>query len=216
MYVKKEIKRKTIFSIIIALIIFGFVVGNKAVAECPPNWTPVTMLRTINGCEYEITYCYRCGPTGADPTNIKVWRWAVRNSENCQREATWEEIWEKIREDWMQRCQIPPCSSGTLLNVILEYPMCKKTFNHAWYDQENGWQHFTWEEPCNVDLYYCQFIMTVCRRDDGTYFSECISAQTYGNSLSCLPQKPPLPPPGFTWYEDWESDCYVAESCQCP
>lgn len=118
----------------------------------------------------------------------------------------------------MQRCQFPPCKPlGQRLSIIVEYPLCKKTFNHAWQDEQGNWKNFFWEEPCNIDLYYCQYIMAICFDiKNSKYISECISAQAYGNAQCCLPQKPPLPPPGLSWYEDWETDCYVAESCQCP
>lgn len=73
----------------------------------------------------------------------------------------------------MQRCQFPPCKPlGQRLNIIVEYPLCKKTFNHAWQDEQGNWKNFVWEEPCNIDLYYCQYIMAVCfDMDNGKYIS---------------------------------------------
>lgn len=155
--------------LLVFAVLFGFVGMHKVKADCPPNWALVTFVADIDGCLYQITYCYKCGVTGADPSNIKVWRCAKRpydeqpNPDSCNCEAHWSQIWEKIRQDFMQRCQIPPCyPPGELLTIVVEYPLCKKTFNHAWQDNQGNWKNFSWEEPCNVDLYYCQFIMAVC------------------------------------------------------
>ncbi len=229
MYVKKEIKRKTIFSIIIALIIFGFVVGNRASADCPPNWYSASFIADIDGCLYLIMYCYKCGVTGPDPGNLKITFYGrlpkdqQPNPGNCpdepDLEALKDAILEKTEQHWMQQCEFPPCDTPrNMLNIVVEYPLCVRSINTAWTDHNGIRRHFVVTQSCGN--YYCQYI-SVCCRDysippPNVNCIPCVQVQPQGDPMSCSQQPPQIPPPGFTWDDSWETECYVGYSCKCP
>ncbi|MCX7909827.1 MAG: hypothetical protein N2560_10000 [Ignavibacteria bacterium] len=77
--------------------------------------------------------------------------------------------------------------------------------------------YYGWWETCERD-FYCQRVSQCCYIDGKL---ECIrtSTQYYGNPLDCVstgspPQKPLLPPPGKTWFENWDTECYYDTICE--
>ncbi|MEJ5287627.1 MAG: hypothetical protein WHV60_10500 [Bacteroidota bacterium] len=194
--------KKYIF-LLVATIILGFVVENKARADCPPGWDEATIIQPyIGDCRIKIIYCYKCGVTGAEPSNIKItfYGWDNPESPDCIGEIPFEIVWEAIRQSFFNKCQIPDCNTGNTLRVVVEYPICAKIINLG---------YTSIEIPCSFN-YYCQFVMNICYSGNGQYQSSCEGWQTYGDPNSCLPQRPPLPPPGY------ESDCFIKYECKCP
>jgi len=83
-------------------------------------------------------------------------------------------------------------------------------------DQNGEKQHFFWDESCNSGLYYCQIIRICCKTVNNgnvTYLCNTTQVAPQGNSMSCG-EKPPLPPPPFTWDDNWETECVKAVSCE--
>lgn len=116
-----------------------------------------------------------------------------------------------IERRYLADCTIPPCSGGGMARFIIEYPLCHRHFNHAWVDDKGNKRHFYWWESCNVD-FYCQRVRDCCYLNGGQL--SCIErVQPQGSPLNCQ-QGLVLPPPGYTWDEDWETDCYYDTSCQ--
>jgi hypothetical protein len=210
---------KKVYFMVMLLSIFLLGMNNQANADCPQGWNSVSLtgLTLIGDCKMRIDFCYKCGVTGADPSNIKITFYGFENPGNtdCPDEIPFDAVWEVVRQYFMNYCIIPPC--GETLRVVVDYPICKKTINVAWQDNQQKWHHYSYEVPCSVDFYYCQFVIDICyNQDTHQYQSNCIESHTIGDPQSCLPFKPVLPPPGLTWYENWDSDCYVAEECHCP
>ncbi|MGC9079088.1 MAG: hypothetical protein ACP5I9_10100 [Candidatus Kapaibacteriota bacterium] len=195
--------KKIYFALLFALL-SGLLSGNKANAECPPGWSEVEIIQPyIGDCRIRINYCYKCGVTGADPSNIKItfYGWENPQDPDCIGEIPFEIVWEAIRQSFYNLCRIPTCFEGKL-RVVEEYPICQKIIRVS----EN--LYFT--TPCNLDV-YCQFIMEVCYNlATKQYGSECIGFEIFGDPNRCLPVQPPLPPPGY------ESECYIANGCNCP
>lgn len=210
---------KKIYFVVVISIFIGFVAGNKAKGGCPPNWAVEGISFQVGNCLYFAEYCYRCGVTGPDPSNVKVTRYGKLPGQFCDDngitiEDVVQAMLQRIRQRFLENCIIPPCSSGIMARFIVEYPLCHKHFNHAWTDPSTGERkHFHWWESCNNELYYCQRITLCCYSENNKYDCEPLSIEPQGSALSCQ-QGLILPPPGYTWDEDWETDCYLDTSCQ--
>jgi len=215
-------KRK-IFVLSFLLSGLFFFVATRAMADCPPNWDSRAIFVPVNGCLYLVEYCYKCGVTGPDPSNVVITyygrlpREQQPNPENCSDdEVDIEIIKEAVRQHYYIDCTIPNCSTNVPLKIILEYPLCRTYHNRAWVDQNGVKHHFFWEESCNNGLYYCQIIRYCCKiENQGNVTYECFTTQVVpqGNSMSCG-VKPPIPPPPFTWDDSWDTDCVVAVPCE--
>ncbi len=147
MYVKKEIKMKTIFSIIIALIIFGFVVGNKASAQpgCEVCIAPslcYILTFDLQGCQnVQAILCYRCGVTRPE-----VYVELVQISNICP--GFFSQVLDYV-EDWVLEhldllCGNVPCNEQRI-TLTLVRPICGKV---TW----NGERHIVEEGGANCNL----------------------------------------------------------------
>ncbi|MFN3269816.1 MAG: hypothetical protein ACK42G_04430, partial [Candidatus Kapaibacteriota bacterium] len=148
--------------------------------------------------------------TGPDPSNVKVTKYGkIPNLQCDDSQITIEEVvnvmMEQIRQKFYQDCIIPPCEPSTEpLRFIVEYPLCHYYINRP---------PLRWWESCNSEQFYCQKVRYCCYLN-GELFCWDGPIQSQGNEFSCNPGPPVLPPPGSTWDEDWNSDCYYDTSCQ--
>lgn len=214
-------KIKYFFQILLIFLI-GIVAYN-IFAECPPNWDSRGIFVNINGCLYFVVYCYKCGVTGPDGSNVKITHYSrlpreqQPNPDNCDdSEIPFDIISERVAQDFYQACTFPDCTTHTTNKFILEYPLCERYHNVAWWDaKEQKFKHFLWGESCNSNLYYCQIIRWCCKLGPNEY--QCIRTDIVpqGNPQGCLePSSPILPPEGDSrWNESWDTECYRLREC---
>jgi hypothetical protein len=208
---------KNINFLLLFVILFGFAISNKAKADCPPNWGQRGITFQVGNCLYFADYCYKCGVTGPDPGNVKVTKYGKLTGQDCDDSGiTMEEVVEMMLQQISQRylddCTIPPCSTGTMARFIVEYPLCHKHFNHAWTDDQGNRRHFYWWESCNID-FYCQRVRECCYLNNGELSCVYTQIQPQGSPLGCQ-RGLVLPPDGYTWDDDWETDCFYDTRCE--
>lgn len=65
---------KILYVLIAILFFFGFVANYEFKAQCPPNWSYVSIPLgpDASDCFYQVEFCYKCGITGGDPSNLRV------------------------------------------------------------------------------------------------------------------------------------------------
>ncbi len=209
---------------ILLLIFFIFLFSLKLAADCPPNWNQGSVTFQIGNCLYFANFCYNCGITGPDPNTVKITKYGkLPNQPDCNdSNITIEEVADSmnyhIRQYFYDNCIIPPCSVNLSKNMIVEYPLCHTYHNRVFIDSNGKLRHWGWWESCNTE-FYCQRVKRCCYLGNGELSCVTTSIQTYGQPIFCTPtgsppQKPNLPPEGYSWYEDWDTDCYYDTSCE--
>lgn len=189
-------------------------------ANCPPNWDSRGIYVNVNGCLYFVVYCYKCGVTGPDGSNVRITYYArlpreqQPNPDNCDdSEIPFNIILENVQQDFYQACEIPACSTSHTLKIIIEYPLCQRAHNVAWWDpEEQKIKHYFWYESCNSSLYYCQIIRWCCRLAPNEYWCPETNIIPQGDPMSCQEDQS-LPPPGLSWDENWDTECLRHNSC---
>ncbi|MCX7880730.1 MAG: hypothetical protein N2517_08720 [Ignavibacteria bacterium] len=99
--------KKIYFLFLMTAFLFGFVSNYNVRADCPPGWNESIIIQPyIGDCRIRIVYCYKCGITGADPSNIKItfYVWDNPQSPDCTGEIPFEVVWEAIRQSFYNNC----------------------------------------------------------------------------------------------------------------
>lgn len=210
-------KKIIIFSFLVIVSIFSFQKENLK-AECPfgSNSGSISYL-DVMGCPWTITFCWSCQHIGTKPTmwasNIKYS--AAATSQCSGSTPPLDEVQDAILA-WIadQGCEGEPCNPNTERDTgYIDMPMCQKWTNTV-YPSNN----VTWMTSCETNL--------VCRKK----FTYCVdynhtppvldivytTTELIGDINACSDIKPILPPPGKTYQENWETNCYKEFPCLNP
>lgn len=201
--------RKLIFIFAIAFVLF---VAN-ANATCPTGWTStsITYLYDSNSdnipdCEVTVYYCYITLPTGE--FKVKIDRITIDIDCGLNFINTtdfWDDLHERVREDFMQVVTFPPCPHG-VINVEIRRVECWAVKNVPPNPLE--------QEPGHMELIdcgmigFCEWYYKICW--DSVLMKNVATPMGF-NSMSselCPDEMPELPPIGKTWFEEWTTECY--------
>ncbi len=160
------------------LILFGFVVGNRASgAECEkcPQWTACYVLTfDLPGCEgVEVTLCFRCGVT-----NPTIYYLGVSFENVC---PGYEEEIDQYVQDWISDntlvlCGNSPCHINPPMTVEYWKPLCGDVY----------WNGSRYSKMINPDCEnYCRDIHEWC-------WCNCVPGECW--------EEPECPQPHFRYY----------------
>lgn len=151
---------KSIFfkiSVVLAFC-FGVMLTQQSVyAQCPFGWTYEVRPYTINGCTYNVTICYKCSPTGANPATVKV----LNIDQNGCPPVSIDDVMLAVISDYHNLCSVQPCGGDCSLqmSLFIEVPSCWQ-----WYYNMNlingQWRYYAWREPCSERT--CGRLFKVC------------------------------------------------------
>lgn len=180
----------------IYVCIFVFLLSFAANASCPPGWTTVTPTigPDISGCYYDIELCYKCGITGANPTNIKLISLkpnVLLSPSGCFGPSK-DWLVQQIKNQYWSFCLPKPCSEGCT-TYILEFPLCYEihTMGNLYY---GNYIYYSWYSPC-PESGYCQITSKLCREYPSNLIMPCPGWEDVPLTfnLNC----PMIPPPPF-------------------
>ncbi|MBX7153985.1 MAG: hypothetical protein U0Y96_00270 [Candidatus Kapaibacterium sp.] len=211
--------RQNFFNLSIAfvLIFTCFQFYQNVYAQCPPGWNYAVRPLVINGCTYNVSICYTCSPTGANPATVTV----LNIDQNGCPPVDLEDVRLALIADYKNLCTVQPCGGDCSLqmSLLIEMPSCWQ-----WYYNMNfingEWHFYSWRVPCG-------------ERFCGTWYKVCYDQAT-GQVIKCQPwqiiktargtacpntAKIPWPQffdPATMHYnvnnEPWQ-DCYQEEEC---
>ncbi len=140
------------------LLLFGFVVGNKAVAECPPGWFERSVI--IDNYPYcspiLVKFCLWCSITSPN-MQFQVTQITLLNPSNCQGfllESFMRFLTERILDNYFEFCPgaYIPCEAGRQ-EIWVARPLC-------WYENPlQSYDFFSCNDAKCVEQWF------VCIRD---------------------------------------------------
>ncbi|MFN3307406.1 MAG: hypothetical protein ACK42Z_09530 [Candidatus Kapaibacteriota bacterium] len=209
-------------------LLFGFVGGNKAKADCPPGWEEhrVTALYTYNygehyfSCYFTIVYC--CRWNNDLKTVEKIIDYVYPNYDS------W--CWLFIRDWWHFNDWVHTTVGEASAECTPPYPPCDDENNpyyeiqviayNCWYFE--NWQPYVGDDyvcrrvRCEGQTNYCKKTWRVCidySVNPPVVRRYLVSSEQYGQP-ECSTTRPELPPDGDSrWEEYWITNCF-AEPCQ--
>lgn len=127
--------------------------------QCPPGWNYVSLPfgPDPSGCTFQVEFCYKCGITGADPSNVKVLN--IKPLNGCMApDKDW--LISQIRSNYSIFCTVPACDDRCL-TIIIEFPLCFQC--HTFWGYYGGTYHYTsWYEACPGSG-YCLITDKICK-----------------------------------------------------
>ena len=204
--------------ILINLILFINLNFNSFSKEPPPcpygsNLDSITFNNYI-GCQWTIIFCWSCQHIGTKPTMwVSNIRYFSTPSPECDRVAPSQNEIERAIIEWVEKvgCAGEPCRPYAERDTgYLDMPMCQKWINTV-YPNSN----VTWMESCVTNL-ICRKKFTYCT--DYTHNPPVleitpISTELIGDINACSDLEPQIPPPGFTFQDNWETYCFKKFLC---
>lgn len=211
---KLQIKSaKNYFASLILLLglFFSFTQSGNALMTCPSGFTNTTIYIPYGGCTYAVNLCYRCGITGADPTNV-IYEYPVIPP-GCP-SIPESVIINKIISDYAYFCTVPPCDGTQTKRFVLETATCRKWVNQTSVDENNVIHHNTFsvicgDAGCITEFDVCRDYTTIPPSWQGTLFRK----YRVGTRCTVSESNVQIPPPGKTWDDDWESECAEYNPC---
>lgn len=148
-------KAKNFIYFIAIIFILSFVAN----AQCPLGWNYVSLPfgPDPSGCTFQVDICYKCGITGADPSNLKVLN--IKPLNDCYApDKDW--LIDQLNYNYSIFCAVPPCDEGCLTTII-EFPLCFQCHTKGIYN--NGiFTYLSWYEACPGSG-YCLVTNKICR-----------------------------------------------------
>jgi len=212
-------------------------------SDCPSGWfenvITVNFEYPFNGsiifCCVKIVFCCRWNPDLQMPEILPKGVYSSPECEDCMHiimqnpslilpfiNFIYEKMIESARLNPNCFPQCPPCDAGNprLYYRLIGYK-CLKWVNKPAIRLIDG-TVLEWVDGivfCD-DLENKCLLTYACCCDWGTSppqcDSWCVSAEDYGTSV-CTNEIPQVPPPGKSWYEAWETECFTIDyNCQCP
>jgi hypothetical protein len=217
----KQIQLLVSFLFIIFLVVTSSFTSSAQ--PCPPGWNTSSFLTIVdlNGCQWQIDVCYKCGITGASPANVRITNIKpVPNNIGCvSPDKNW--LANQISIIYFNTlCTIPPCDEGCQ-SIIIEYPTCFEWRAYGTY--ENGVYSYTnpYQAPCSSVNTYCQIEDRVCRDYQTGIVQRCpnwnVRYTTYGTGcpLNYIPiPTQPYGVPNFIG-ENSISPCFTDSTVFC-
>lgn len=155
---RKEFDMKAQNFIYVCLFVFFLSVLANA-QQCPPGWNYVSLPfgPDPSGCTFQVEFCYKCGITGADPSNVKVLN--IKPLNGCMApDKDW--LISQIRSNYSIFCTVPACDDRCL-TIIIEFPLCFQC--HTFWGYYGGTYHYTsWYEACPGSG-YCLITDKICK-----------------------------------------------------
>lgn len=216
------VSKARLFAFVFIIVIA--VASERVLAQCnpicPPGWTcsvrSYTFIPTPPStdptCTWQVTMCYKCGITGADPSNFKVLEIKpVPPGNGC---VAPDQDWliSQIRGEFGRLCSTQPCTTGTTL--VMEIPSCIKWRALGWKDEFDAYHYIKYQVSCPLSEGYCLITQTICRREDGTLQVSNLTKQAF--DVTC--QTTPIPePPIIIDFEGEQniSDCFRVPNYSC-
>ncbi len=205
--------KKYILSFVLVVILFAFSF-EKGEASCPSGYYAGFFYKNISGCNFKITYCYKCDPTGI--TDIKLDTISIPIG--CSLSLVLNNL-QSISEDAVYKiystggCNPSPCGTipPTIYSVKVTSFICNKVVNTVYFDGVDSLHLNTLLIPCDPGGAYCERHYAVCvdnSQSPAVYYTNYIDSTPYG-SPSCSAGVPTLPPSGKTVNEYWDTGCFT-------
>ncbi len=162
-------KRFLLLSIIISFIAIFFTSSVEVKADCPTGWsyTSLQFGPDPSGCTFQVDFCFKCGMTGGDPSNLKVLN--IKPLNGCiAPDKDW--LVNEILKSYSEFCTVPACENGCLTTII-EFPLCMQW--HTYGSLINGeYSYYSWLEACQGSG-YCQITAKICRDYQTNWIVDC-------------------------------------------
>lgn len=199
-------------SLILVLgLFFSFTENGNASVTCGWGFTSTTLVVPYGGCNYSVDICYRCGITGADPTNVVFFYPEIPPGCPPIPEST---IINAILASYSTICSTPPCNSLFKRRFVIETATCRKWVNQTTVDENNVIHHNTFAVLCEAASCITEF--DVCldySTNPPSWQATFVSKTRDGNRCSVSESSIQIPPIGKTFDEDWETECAEYNPC---
>ena len=187
---------------------------SQAKAGCPFPYSTMTVNFNTGDptyCDVSVEYCFKTnlGNTVYDIylSNIKILN---PPCDAYSDESLIIKVKDAIARDLLIHNLLYPCSDTTHEKIQVNY-----TQAHCWYYHNFPYSPtnpipYLLMVPCD-DTGYCIWVYKMCVNTDGQYYyveKEFISFQYISGSNKCIAESAALPPPGYTWSNEWTTDCY--------
>ena len=200
----------------------SLLINNSVKAQnCPTGWNLWQEPINLNGCEYMLSFCFKCGITGNDPANIQNATWEPMDpNSTCMKDDPQfkDQIEHRITQIYFNFCNIPNCEQGPPLEVKMAFSLCSKWVHYPVF--QNGiWYHHIYHTFCEYQNSYCLVTYHICRDINGiiqSHKANCIIIGDIESNDTKIDKPIPnqtTPPAGFNWYQNWETDCFKDVDC---
>lgn len=195
-----------VFNFIYVCVIV-FLISFAANAQCPPGWTPQTIVFGPDPslCSWEVEFCTKCDVTGASPSVIRVLNIKpIPLGGGCLApDKDW--LVNQLINYYYTSCTPKPCSEGCT-TYLVEIPSCWQCTTLGNFYQGN-YIYTSWYAPCPGSG-YCQITTKVCKSSIPPYLIEKCSGwtDTYEEFDVNCPIMEPHPECPTEFEEDFEGE----------
>ncbi len=187
--------------LILSVVVLLSISINEAKSQsCPTNYSSTVKVLNINGCDYEVHICFKCGLSTAY-SDVRVYGF-TRLDPNCNQ--TWttdqvlEYIWDYLVSDEfinfvLEDCNIdlPPCDVPFMPDFYIT-----RIEDVCWYKTNIGGLIYYY--PCYWEQVYCETIWKLCVDQNGQirldpYYGPAISGNVGNSCPSSIEPSEPAP-----------------------
>ncbi|MFN3269045.1 MAG: hypothetical protein ACK42G_00525, partial [Candidatus Kapaibacteriota bacterium] len=205
--------------------------------DCPPgwfeHWNQIIYQYEVNGvvyvCKVWVNFCCRWNPELQRPEIILKNVYVDRDYRNClffiySDQLRWynflsflyQQVEAITQSDPNCYPQCPPCGESEKIFSVIKASNCIKWVSKPAIVTNDGHIiEWAWGiEYCDTSN-YCLYTYSCCtdwEKSPPETHIELISVEEYG-APACPTTTPEVPPPGKTWEEPWETECF-ANPCQ--
>ncbi len=185
----------------------------KAQCEDGYNFYSFQILYPNSNCIIDISFCYRCSTFGPSPiSTIKNINWSYSNpNSTCPEGDLYEWVISEIVSRYYDLCNVPPCDEGNATFTV-EMPLCIFAKNILYPHQDGTMHNLTFKYSCETD-FSCIWTYEICYNPITDEYEIDNIQKFESGSPACPLVMPTLPPPGFTYDDEWESDCWQGRQC---
>ncbi|MCX6147109.1 MAG: hypothetical protein NTW25_07635 [Candidatus Kapabacteria bacterium] len=183
-------------------------------ASCPSGYYSGFVYKNISGCNFKVTYCYKCDPTGVTDIQLDT----ITIPLGCSLSLALNNL-QAISEAAVYNiistggCTTQPCGTipPTVYSIKVSTNICNRVVNTVYFNGVDSLHLNTLLIPCDPGGAYCERRYAVCVDNNQTppvYYTNYLGSTPYG-SPSCTAGVPTLPPSGKSMDEYWDTGCFT-------